>query len=105
MKMIILLAVLAISMGTSALSEEEPYIEAGKRMAEANCANCHNIMAGGAFKLYPPSFQAIAIYMDPQVMRMKIMFPDHAVLMPQFHTYMFAENIDNIVGYILSLDQ
>ncbi|SNS46441.1 c-type cytochrome [Tropicimonas sediminicola] len=105
MKTILWLAVLATSVGAATLTAAEPYIEAGKRMAEANCANCHNIEPGGDFKLYPPSFQAIAIYMDPQVMRMKIMYPDHAVLMPQFHTFMFTENIDNIVGYIETLDK
>ncbi|WP_068112908.1 c-type cytochrome [Tropicimonas marinistellae] len=104
MKFTALAAVLSICFAGTSLADE-PNISAGKRMAEANCSNCHNIEPGGAFKLYPPSFQAIAIYMDPQVMRMKVMFPDHATLMPQFHTYMFAENIDNIVGYIQTLDE
>ncbi|SFC70419.1 c-type cytochrome [Tropicimonas isoalkanivorans] len=98
-------AILSICFATASLAADEPYIAAGKRMAEANCANCHNIAPGGAFKLYPPSFQAIAIYMDPDVIRMKVMYPDHAVIMPQFHTFMFVENLDNIVGYIQSLDK
>jgi len=63
------------------------------------------ITPGGAFKLYPPSFQSIAAYMTPDVIRMKITFPDHAVIMPQFHTYLLPTNLDNIVGYIESLDK
>lgn len=86
-------------------ADGEAYLEAGKRTAEANCAQCHNIEAGGAFKLYPPSFQAISVYLDPDVIRMKIMYPDHAVLMPQFHEFMFSDNLDNLVGYIVSLEE
>lgn len=89
----------------SAVAQDETYIAAGQRLAEANCARCHNIAPGGAFKLYPPSFQAIAVYMDPDIMRLRIMYPDHATLMPEFHTFMFVENLDNIVGYIESLDK
>ena len=50
------LAVLA----APALAEEEPYLASGARTAEALCVQCHNISPGGAFKLYPPSFAAIA---------------------------------------------
>lgn len=95
-----MLAVLAVP----AMAEDEPYIAAGKRLAEANCVQCHNIAPGGAFKLYPPSFAAIAKYHTPDMIAMRIMYPSHAVLMPQFHNYMFRENLDNIVGYIMSLE-
>ena len=85
--------------------DDEPYVEAGRRLAEANCAQCHNIEPGGAFKLYPPSFQAIGAYWTPDIIQMKIMYQDHAVIMPRFERYMFVENVNNIVGYILSLQE
>ncbi|MFD1194389.1 c-type cytochrome [Seohaeicola saemankumensis] len=98
--------VFAAITGLASLAQaEDAYIASGKRTAEANCAQCHNIAPGGAFKLYPPSFQAIATYMDPEIMRLKIMYPDHVSIMPQFHTFIFEGTLDNIVGYIQSLDQ
>ena len=72
---------------------------------DVNSKKCHNIEPGGAFKLYPPSFTAIAKYYEPNMIAMKIMYPGHAVLMPQFHKFMFRENVDNLVGYIVSLDE
>ena len=95
------LAVLA----APALADNEPYLAAGKRTAEANCAQCHHIWPGGAFKLYPPSFTAIAKYYSPDVIEMKVMYPDHALLMPQFNRFMFRENVKNLVGYIVSLEE
>jgi len=99
-----LTALVAAMLATPAIAQdEEPYIEAGRRLSEGNCASCHNIEPGGAFKLYPPSFQAIGAYWTPDVIQMKIMYPDHAAIMPKFNRYMFVENVNNIVGYILSL--
>ncbi|PHP67251.1 hypothetical protein CSC94_09410 [Zhengella mangrovi] len=105
MKKILAPVAAIVFLATSALADDGPNINAGQRLAEANCAQCHNIAPGGDFKLYPPSFQAIAIYMDPDIMRMKIMYPQHVTIMPQFHTFMFESNLDNIVGYIQSLDK
>lgn len=97
------LAALAVLV-TPALAADDAYLAAGQRTAEANCAQCHNIWPGGAFKLYPPSFTAIARYYTPDVIEMKIMYPNHALLMPQFHTFMFRETLANLVGYIVSLE-
>lgn len=90
---------------SGAFAQEKPNVVVNQRRAEANCAQCHNIVPGGDFKLYPPSFQAIADYMDPDIMRMKIMYPQHVMIVPQFHTFMFVSNLDNIVGHIQSLDR
>lgn len=103
-KFLALIVATTACVATVAIAEDAPYLAAGQRTAEANCAQCHNIAPGGAMKIYPPSFAAIAAYMDPDIIRMKIMYPDHAVMMPQFHTFMFAENLDNLVGYIQSLE-
>ena len=105
MKKLLTLAAATACLATAAVAEDAPYLKAGQRLAEANCAQCHTVAPGGAFKLYPPSFAAIAAYMAPDVIRIKIMYPDHSVMMPQFHTFMFAENLDNVVGYIQSLEE
>jgi len=74
-KLVLALGALAV-VAVPALAQDGPYLEAGKRTAEANCAQCHNVEPGGAFKLYPPSFAAIAKYFTPDMIRMKIMYPD-----------------------------
>ncbi len=78
-----------------AVAEDAPYLAAGQRTAEANCVQCHHIWPGGAFKLYPPSFTAIAKYYTPDVIAIKIMYPDHALLMPQFNRFLFEANARN----------
>lgn len=105
MKHVLASVLTVLCLGTGAVAEDGPNIAEGKRLAQDNCGRCHNIEADGAFKLYPPSFQAIAVYMDPDVIRMKIMYPEHVSIMPQFHEFMFANHLDNLVGYIASLDQ
>lgn len=105
MKRFILTAVMLSGMASFAWAQEAVNVNAGKRLAEANCSQCHNIEPGGAFKMYPPSFQAIAVYMDPDIMRMKILFPQHVTIMPQFHNYLFQNNTDNIIEYIQSLEK
>jgi mono/diheme cytochrome c family protein len=89
--------------GTAAFSQGNA--DGGKALAEANCSQCHNIAPGGAFKLFPPSFAAIAAYMDPDIIRIRIMYPEHVAIMPQFHTYMNLTNLDDLTAYIQSLEQ
>ena len=96
------LAVFAVS--ASAAYAQDGNAELGKSLAEANCAQCHNIAPGGAFKLFPPSFASIAVYMDPDIIRLRIMSPTH-VLMPQFQNYMNQSNLDSLVAYIQSLEE
>lgn len=84
-------------------AEEGGSAALGKSLAEANCTQCHNIAPGGAFKLYPPSFAALAAYMDPDIIRMRIMTPSH-VLMPQFQTYIYPSSMDALVAYMQSLE-
>ena len=79
-------------------------VQLGKSLAEANCSQCHNIAPGGAFKLFPPSFTAISVYMDPDIIRMRILNQGHSVLMPEFHKYMMKSNLDALVAYIQSLE-
>ena len=94
-----------ISIGSTAVAQDRGNPDAGLALAEANCAQCHNIAPGGATKLFPPSFAAIAAYMHPDMIPIKIMYPDHAAIMPQFNTYMNATNLDDLVAYIHSLEE
>ena len=91
--------------GVAAGAQERGNPTSGQTLADANCSQCHNIAPGGAFKLFPPSFAAIAVYMHPDIIPIRIMHPDHAAIMPQFHTYMNATNLDDLVAYIRSLEE
>lgn len=95
----------AIMLSTTAFAQDAGNPAGGRALAEANCSQCHNIEPGGAFKLFPPSFAAIARYMHPDIIPMRIMYPEHASLMPQFHTYMNTTNLRDLVAYIRSLDE
>ena len=105
MKKMILSSVAVICVGSAAAAQGGGNPDSGKALAEANCSQCHNIAPGGATKLFPPSFAAIAAYMHPDMVPIKIMYPDHAAIMPQFNTYMNATNLDDLVAYIHSLEE
>ena len=75
---------------------------AGRVLAERWCVKCHNIEKGAPFKLRPPSFAAIAIYRAENDIRGKIISPH--IGMPDIMWMLQAEDIDNIVAYIASLD-
>lgn len=91
-------------LGASAAAQERGNPDAGQALAVANCSQCHNVEPGGAMKLFPPSFAAIAAYMHPDIIPIRIMYPDHTAIMPQFHTYMNATNLNDLVAYIRSLE-
>jgi mono/diheme cytochrome c family protein len=91
-------------LGAAAAAQEMGNPDAGEALAVANCSQCHNVEPGGAMKLFPPSFAAIAAYMHPDIIPIRIMYPDHAAIMPQFHTYMNATNLNDLVAYIRSLE-
>jgi mono/diheme cytochrome c family protein len=105
MKRLLTALAVVVGLASAAQAQDGGNVELGKSLAEANCSQCHNIASGGAFKLFPPSFQAIAIYMDPDIIRMRILNPGHSVLMPKFHTYMQQANLDALLAYIGSLDE
>ncbi len=99
----ILFAVAALASGASA--QETGNVALGKSLAEANCSECHNVAPGGAMKLYPPSFAAIAVYMHPDIIPMRIMYPDAHIHMPDFHAYMNQDSLSALVAYIQSLEE
>jgi mono/diheme cytochrome c family protein len=75
---------------------------AGRKLAEQWCARCHNIEKGEPFKLRPPSFASIAVYRLPDDIFGKIIAPH--VAMPDIVGTLQANDVDNLVAYITSLE-
>ena len=92
-----------VLLAPAAMAQEADILE-GRKIAEEYCARCHDIEPGGKFKSYPPSFRAIAVYMDPEIIRMKIMQPDHNTIMPKYAMFINQTRLWNVVEYILSLE-
>jgi mono/diheme cytochrome c family protein len=77
----------------------------GLRIAQERCARCHNIEAGGAFKLRPPSFQSIAIYRTPEDIWARILVPAQHSGMPDTMWVLLPEEIQDVTAYVASLDR
>jgi mono/diheme cytochrome c family protein len=98
------LAVLAALMplaGSPALAADAAK---GLELATANCARCHDIAKGGAFKQSPPSFQAIAIYRTGMDIWGRIISPSPHSGMPNVAWTLTSEEVQDLLAYIVSLD-
>lgn len=89
---------------STALLAQEGNVRMGQQIAAEYCVECHNVDPGGSFKLDPPSFAAIAKYRSSDQIRQRIVTPIHAD-MPRYIDYMIGGNIDDMVAYILSLEE
>ena len=78
--------------------------ENGKALAEEHCSRCHDVGPDGAFKQYPPSFAAIAVFRSAQQIYGKIIFPPIHTYMPQIGLISEPGQVDDIVAYIGSLE-
>ena len=78
--------------------------ENGRLLAEENCAECHDIGPGGASKLHPPSFAAIAGYRSEDQILARILFPSLHASMPAWVNWISRDEIDDLVAYIRSLE-
>lgn len=78
-------------------------LEMGRMIADEYCSRCHNIEPDGPYKLETPSFAAIAKFRSKEQIRNRIVLPLH-VRMPRFTEYMIGGNIDDMVAYIVSLE-
>lgn len=76
----------------------------GRMLAEENCARCHDIESGGASKLHPPSFAAIAGYRPTDQILARIMFPALHSPMPAWSNWIDRDGVDDLVAYIQSLE-
>ncbi|MBT8424745.1 MAG: cytochrome c [Silicimonas sp.] len=76
----------------------------GQALAVDNCARCHDIAPGGAAKLHPPSFAAIAGYRPEEQILARIMFPALHSPMPAWSQWFNRDEVDDLVAYIQSLE-
>jgi mono/diheme cytochrome c family protein len=77
----------------------------GEKIAQERCATCHNTDKGGAFKLYPPSFQAIAIYRTKDDIWGRIVAPSPHRGMPNAAWTLSPDDVQDLLAYIVSLDR
>ncbi len=77
----------------------------GGIIAQEQCARCHDVSKGGAFKKMPPSFQSIAIYRTKPDIWSRIIAPSPHAAMPDMTWTLTADEVQDVLAYILSLDQ
>ena len=87
--------------GSMALAAD---VENGRVLAEENCARCHDIGPGGAAKMHPPAFAAIAAFRPEDYILSRIMFPNLHSQMPSWVNWIDRDGIDDLVAYIVSLE-
>ena len=80
-------------------------VESGRKLAEETCARCHDVGPDGAFKQFPPSFAAIAVFRSPADIRARILYPPLHSNMPQMGIIWAPGVINNLVAYIVSLEK
>ncbi|MEW9921333.1 cytochrome c [Marimonas sp. MJW-29] len=98
----VLAPALSLVLGTGSAAQEAS-VEMGRMIADEYCSRCHNIEPNGPFKLQTPSFAAIAKFRSKEQIRNRIVMPLHD-RMPQYLDYMIGGNIDDMVAYIVSLE-
>ncbi len=77
----------------------------GAASAEEWCAACHDVSPDGAFKEYPPSFAAIAVYRSPEQILWRIQVPPEHARMPRLGYILDKQTIRDLVAYIVSLEK
>ena len=101
-------AVLAIGMisvsATQSIAQDSDMIAEGRELAQEWCSKCHNIEAGGPFKLHPPSFASIAVYRSAEQIYGRIITPPVHSSMPQVAYVLTTENLEVLSSYIQSLE-
>ena len=90
--------------GSQALAQEGDPAR-GQAIAQQQCARCHDVAKGGAFKQMPPSFQSIAIYRTKPDIWARIIAPSPHASMPDMTWALTADQVQDVLAYILSLDQ
>ena len=88
---------------STALAAEEANINMGRDIALEYCVECHDVERNGKPKMQPPSFAAIAQFRSKEQIEHRIVEPLH-VSMPRYSEYMIGGNIDDMVAYIVSLE-
>lgn len=78
---------------------------AGRAIAENYCVNCHDIEPGGAPKQHPPSFSRIASYRPVEQIKYRITYPAYHASMPKLAELIYPGQVNDLVAYILSLEE
>jgi mono/diheme cytochrome c family protein len=97
-------AALLLGLAGPALAQEGDAAR-GAAIAQQQCARCHDVAKGGAFKKMPPSFQSIAIYRAKPDIWSRIIAPSPHAAMPDMTWTLTSEQVQDVLAYILSLDQ
>ena len=97
----ICLAILATGAGGACAGE----VAAGLTIARQRCAYCHNIKAGEPSKPDTPSFADIAKRRDEAGNRPPIEMPSFHGKLPGAPASLPDDDMDNVIAYIVSLDQ
>ena len=92
---------LALLAGSAAAQD----VDRGLELAQEHCSRCHDITSEGENKTYPPSFASIAVFRDRDQIRARTVFPQMHSPMPQMIYLLSNDNIDDVVAYIVSLDE
>jgi mono/diheme cytochrome c family protein len=93
-----------IALAPSALAQEGNATR-GQTIAQEQCARCHDVSKGGAFKKMPPSFQSIAIYRTKPDIWSRIIAPSPHAAMPDMTWTLTSDEVQDVLAYIVSLDQ
>ncbi|MFM9848842.1 MAG: c-type cytochrome [Hyphomicrobiaceae bacterium] len=99
-RMLVLLFVLA---STNARAQEPGNIQAGRRIAEVHCTQCHALGSGASPHLEAPSFVALANTPGMTGRALAVALQTSHETMPNF--VLEREDRDNIVAYIMNLRQ
>ena len=89
---------------SSAWAQAEGDPVRGQALAQEQCARCHDVSKGGAFKKMPPSFQSIAIFRAKPDIWSRIIAPSPHAAMPDMTWTLTADEVQDVLAYILSLD-
>ncbi len=96
-------AILALAPSAVLAQEGDP--ARGQAIAQEQCARCHDVAKGGAFKQMPPSFQAIAIYRTKPDIWSRIIAPSPHAAMPDMSWTLTSDEVQDVLAYVVSLDQ
>ena len=105
MRVLKIAAALLICILGSGLARAQVDPRHGAELALDFCARCHNVEPNGPFKLFPPSFAAIAVYRSEDHIRAQIIFPPLHTNMPNLGHILTPSNVEDLVAYIRSLEK
>ncbi len=95
------LGFLCAGLVTTALADGD--VATGQKLAQEHCSRCHDISPNAPFKLVPPSLRSIAVFRPADQIYARMVFPAH-LYMPDFSAKFWTDEFDDVIAYIISLD-